>query len=164
LWGYEKHHCSWHSLSLDSPPDLWGTETDLWGSGKKTSADAVVAAKLAPRCVGVLVLESKIEADACRQAKKKGWRSIKMAASSFSQNPNGLPDRLFWKSIQGIFTIRWVEFKAPGGVLSPQQRLRIRELRDAGAIVAVCYSADAALDFLSAAEPGANWYDAAWDL
>jgi len=107
------------------------------------------------------VLESAIEAATVRQAKRKGWRAVKMVGGGFGGNANGYPDRLFWKGPP--FIVRWIEFKRPGGVLSAQQRRRIRELRDAGSVVAVCYSADSALAFLAAAE-GGNWYDAGWDL
>lgn len=68
------------------------------------------------------VRESKVERDACAEAKENGWLVYKLSGN------RGIPDRLFIKQGRVVF----IEFKAPGGTLRAQQVKRIKEIRGAG--------------------------------
>jgi len=104
-------------------------------------------------------LESAIEAEAVRRARKAGWLAIKNGGQG---NARGWPDRLFvfFGSLHA-----WIEFKRPGGKLTPLQEGKIALLRARKCHVAVCFSAEEAMDFLTAlARPGANYYPGAEGL
>jgi hypothetical protein len=68
--------------------------------------------------------ESQIEQRHRDIARKAGWRVYKIMRSS----PNGLPDRLYCRNRRFVL----MEWKKPNGVLSAQQKLRHKELREAG--------------------------------
>jgi len=70
------------------------------------------------------MLESQIERAVCKHAKSTGWLVFKFVSPSH----NGVPDRIFLKNGITIF----VEFKRPGGKLSPLQIHVIGQLRNAG--------------------------------
>ena len=59
-----------------------------------------------------------------RHARATGWLAWKMRI----EGRNGCPDFLMMKNGAAI----WMEFKSPTGSLSPQQHLRIKDLRDHG--------------------------------
>jgi len=65
--------------------------------------------------------ESFHEGKACQTAARAGWDNIKVLK-------RGWPDRLFWKNRAYL----WVEFKAPGKPLRPQQGYRARQLERQG--------------------------------
>ena len=75
------------------------------------------------------MLESRIEAAACKWARSAGWLTIKVGHSGF-------PDRIFIR--EGCHV--WIEFKQPGGRLSPLQRTRISQLMRENVPVYVCRS------------------------
>lgn len=68
--------------------------------------------------------ESEIEGNCISTASTWGWLHIKIARSHI----RGFPDDLFMRSGIGIF----VEFKDEGKPATKQQKLRHREIRDAG--------------------------------
>lgn len=67
--------------------------------------------------------ESDIEQEHRKIAKAAGWLVVKIMRAS----PNGFPDRLYAKNGRVVL----MEWKRPGGPVSPQQRLRHRELHKA---------------------------------
>jgi VRR-NUC domain len=73
------------------------------------------------------MLEQTIQTRLIRQFKSEGYYIIKLIRASKS----GYPDLLLLKD--GVAT--WVEVKAPGGRISPMQRLRAKELIKAGCVV-----------------------------
>lgn len=73
--------------------------------------------------------ESAIEKDACKWAVRNGWMAVKLQ----DLGNTGWPDRTFIKNGK----VLWVEFKAPGGRLSPKQRVRILAIRAHGGHVLV---------------------------
>ena len=106
-----------------------------------------------------MLLESEIEAEAVKRARRDGWLALKNGGQG---NARGWPDRLFMRKPQ-LYV--WIEFKRPGGKPTELQRKRIAELEGIGANVRVCYSADAALEFLDECQrPGRNYYPGAEDL
>lgn len=64
-----------------------------------------------------------------KHARRTGWLAWKMKI----EGRNGCPDFAMMKD--GL--ILWMEFKRPGGVLSAQQILRIKDLREHGFTVHV---------------------------
>jgi hypothetical protein len=72
-------------------------------------------------------LEKDIEADGVAWAYSQGWWSCKFT----SPNLRGVPDRLFIRRGKHVF----VEVKRPGEEPTPQQQLRAREMKLAGAEV-----------------------------
>lgn len=69
-------------------------------------------------------LESDNTSKAHDWAKLRGWWTCKLESPTF----NGVPDRVYVR--RGV--VRFVEWKKPGGdgVLSAQQKKRIKELTD----------------------------------
>ena len=65
-------------------------------------------------------LEKHIEATVCKHAESLGARQYKFSA----EHDKGMPDRIFFYRHRAWF----VEFKRPGGTLSPAQSARLREL------------------------------------
>ena len=74
-------------------------------------------------------LESDIEGDAIKYAKRLGWWVAKFT----SPGRRGVPDRVFIRN--GV--VMFIEFKRLGEPLRTQQAKRIREMREHGAIVHV---------------------------
>jgi hypothetical protein len=104
-------------------------------------------------------LESAIEAAACRRARAAGWAAIKQGGPG---NARGWPDRLF---INEDALHVWIEFKRPGGKLTPLQEGKIADLQRRNCHVRVCFSADEAMDFLNeVSRPGSNFYPGAEGL
>jgi hypothetical protein len=67
--------------------------------------------------------ESDIEQRHRQDAIASGWMVVKIMRAS----PSGFPDRLYFKDARTVV----IEWKRPdGGVLSAQQKLRIKELRN----------------------------------
>jgi len=77
-------------------------------------------------------LESDIERRHRQEATIAGWFVEKIMACA----RNGFPDRFYAKEGRVVL----IEWKRVGQRLTPQQRLRHDELRDAGVEVYVCYS------------------------
>lgn len=77
------------------------------------------------------MLERQVENPVVDYAKKQGMKVRKMNGQGF----NHWPDRLFLGE-EGLSF--WVEFKRPGGVLSPGQEIMIDDLRRMGHRVYVC--------------------------
>lgn len=73
--------------------------------------------------------ESALERKDRGRAKADGWFVEKVMKTG----RNGFPDRFYAKGGRVVL----MEWKRPGGVLSPQQELRIAELRAAGVEVYV---------------------------
>ena len=71
--------------------------------------------------------ESKIERDICNYAEQRGWLQFK----TVTPGKKGFPDRLFLR--KGMYV--HIEVKKYGETPNPQQDLRHRELRQAGAKV-----------------------------
>lgn len=69
--------------------------------------------------------EAQIERYASRQIRSAGGMAVKLT----SRGQRGWPDRLFLMPGGLVF---FVEFKAPGGVLSVQQRLKLNGLSALG--------------------------------
>jgi hypothetical protein len=69
--------------------------------------------------------ESALERRCCALARRGGWLVYKWPAGG------GVPDRIFLRAGRVVF----VEFKSKRGRPSPQQRLRLAEMTDAGAEV-----------------------------
>lgn len=106
-----------------------------------------------------MLLESEIEAEAVKRAKKDGWLALKNGGQG---NMRGWPDRLFMHD-GPIYA--WVEFKRPGGKTTALQEKRIAELLGIGASVRVCFSADEAMGFLNECRwRSHNYYPGAEDL
>ena len=97
-------------------------------------------------------LESRIEARAVKEARKRGWLAFKMGLWSA-----GWPDRLFVR--MGTYT--WIEFKRPGKEPTPLQTKRHTELRQQGATVHVC---DTWKDAIAVLDRSTNYYPGAEDL
>jgi len=85
--------------------------------------------------------EASIESSAVTKIKKLGVLSRKMNGMGF----RGWPDRLFL--IPGGCPV-FIEFKRPGGKLTPLQAFIIDRLRDCDYLVWVCYSAEEALNII----------------
>lgn len=83
--------------------------------------------------------ESKVERDACSEAKENGWLVYKLTGH------RGIPDRLFIRRGRVVF----IEFKAPGQKPTAQQRKRIKEMCDAGVEAYVSDSTEGARRILS---------------
>jgi hypothetical protein len=66
------------------------------------------------------VKESAIEANVNKYAKSRGWLVFKFV----SPNERGVPDRMYIKEGRMFF----IEFKAPGKLLTPLQRVRRKQL------------------------------------
>lgn len=75
-------------------------------------------------------LESGIQAKGREYAVLRGWWCIKVETHSM----NGVPDFLYLR--RGVYI--WIEWKKPGEDLRPIQVIRIREMREHGAVVHVC--------------------------
>jgi len=106
-----------------------------------------------------MLLESDIEAEAVKRAKRAGWLALKNGGQG---NMRGWPDRLFMHAVE-LYV--WIEFKRPGGKTTALQEKRIAELREIGANVRVCFSADAAMAFLEEClRRRHNYYPGAEDL
>lgn len=86
------------------------------------------------------LLESEIEKPACAYAESRGWWESKYV----SPGKRAVPDRLFIRRARVIF----IEFKRPGEDLRPQQKKRIREMREHGAEVFVCDNLEYAKEIL----------------
>lgn len=86
------------------------------------------------------MLEKDIERKCIDYAESRGWWQIKIMRAS----KNGFPDR---ELIRNGRTIR-IEFKKPGGVLSPQQVKRIGEIREHGGEVFVIDNFSDAMEIL----------------
>lgn len=84
------------------------------------------------------MLESALEKKAVEKAKKRGWHSMKAGQ-------NGKPDRLFWSHR----TYTWVELKIWPNTPTPLQERKIRELKDQGEAVYVCYTVEEVLAALA---------------
>ena len=77
-------------------------------------------------------LESSIERAVAEYGKRTGWVSIKLSTSG-PRGAAGWPDRLFLRGGQAVF----IEFKRPGGKVTPLQASRHTQLLDAGCFVFV---------------------------
>lgn len=75
------------------------------------------------------VLEREVEKPAKDYAEQYGW----WVAKFVSPGRRGVPDDVFIRDGRVLF----IEFKRPGKDLRPQQRKRIREMREHGAEVHV---------------------------
>jgi hypothetical protein len=73
------------------------------------------------------VRESYIERETCKLLAQAGAVCVKVGV-------DGYPDRLI---LLGPGRHMWIEFKQPGGVLRPNQVLRIRQLQARGDLVNV---------------------------
>ena len=78
--------------------------------------------------------EKKVEQRLVRKVKEQGGLCLKWVAPGTT----GVPDRLVFLRGQ----VHLVELKDPKGVLSPRQRLMIKELSELGITVAVLSSID----------------------
>lgn len=84
-------------------------------------------------------LESNIERAACaRIVKELRVHSVKFNTLG---SDTGYPDRIFW--LPGGKPVL-IEFKRPGGKISPKQQYQIDRLKKLGYIVEVCYSEEEA--------------------
>ena len=83
------------------------------------------------------------EADITRTVRQyleyRGWRAVRINAGPFGKR--GLPDFCFLHYSRRL--IVWIEFKGPGGRLSPEQSAWIEEERRHGATVLVVKDIDA---------------------
>jgi hypothetical protein len=104
-------------------------------------------------------LESAIEAEAVRRARRDGWLAIKQGGA-MTGNKRGWPDRLFIRLGVYIF----VEFKRPGNSLTLIQEKRHAELREQLCAVYVCWSADECDEYLRRERPGSNYFPGCEDL
>lgn len=91
-----------------------------------------------------MTAESQIEGAVCRHAQRIGMSSHKWKGV----NEKGLPDRIF--IIPGPIA-HWfaVEFKKPGGVLSPSQKRKIKKFRSMGVHVYTCCTIDMGVSILN---------------
>lgn len=80
------------------------------------------------------MLESVLERKAIKKAKDRGWHTMKAGQ-------NGKPDRLFWQ--RRVYA--WVELKIWPNKPTPLQERKIRELKDQGEAVYVCYTVEEVL-------------------
>jgi hypothetical protein len=85
--------------------------------------------------------ESLIERKCCQWAKGNGWLVYKFVSPSQS----GVPDRLFIRAGLVVF----VEFKATGEQLRPQQQRVIDKMREQGATVHVIDSVEGFINVMS---------------
>ena len=90
------------------------------------------------------MLEADIEKKACHAAKAAGWLAYKFS----SPGKRSVPDRLFCKNGMAVF----IEFKRPGGYLTPKQQFEIDKLQKAGFTATCCWSVNEAMSVLQAAE------------
>lgn len=86
------------------------------------------------------VLEKDIERAACEWARSQGWLVYKFT----SPNRRSVPDRLFLRDGKVVF----IEFKRPGGKLTPMQEREIRKLQQAGVAAEVAFSLEDAQAWL----------------
>lgn len=82
------------------------------------------------------MLEKDIEARARAWAISEGWLVYKFVSPA----TRSVPDRVFIRDGRVVF----IEFKRPGGALTPGQTREIARMRRAGAEVHVCYSVEEA--------------------
>lgn len=80
------------------------------------------------------MLERDVEKKVCAYAKEKGWMPFKFV----SPGNAGVPDRLFLRDGKVIF----IEFKAPGKISTPIQRVQQDRIRRLGFEVYVCDSVE----------------------
>ena len=85
----------------------------------------------------VTMRESTIEKKVCAYWKNRGWVPIKFA----SPGTAGAPDRVFVGFGQSVF----VEFKVPGGRLSPGQKAFHAMMENAGLYVYIVNSIEAGM-------------------
>jgi hypothetical protein len=104
-------------------------------------------------------LESAIEAEAVRRARRDDWLAIKQGGA-MTGNKRGWPDRLFVRL--GVYV--FVEFKRPGNNLTPTQEKRHEELREQMCLVYTCWSADECMAYLGQARNGRNYFPGCEDL
>jgi len=88
-----------------------------------------------------MILERDIEAKVVRWARAKGIMVTKLQGIG----NKSMPDRIFW--IPGGRPVL-IEFKRPGGKLTPLQTLAIEALEKAGYLVTVFDNADDAIAYL----------------
>jgi len=74
-------------------------------------------------------LEREVERPAKQFAKQQGWWLAKFVSPGL----RGVPDDVFIRDGR----VLWIEFKRPGKDLRPQQKKRVREMREHGAEVHV---------------------------
>ena len=77
------------------------------------------------------MLESQVQSKLIKKLESDGWYVVKLIRT----NKNGIPDLVCFKG--GEF--KFVEVKREGGVLSPLQKYRIKELTDKNFNVEVVY-------------------------
>lgn len=87
-----------------------------------------------------LELESKVEADICAYAQRRGWWASKFVAPG----QTGVPDRLFIRRGRHVF----IEVKRPGEEPTPKQYAKHDEMRVYGAEVHWVDSLDDAMEIL----------------
>ena len=90
---------------------------------------------------GLIMLESKIEKDSVKEAKKHGWYSFKV----LSQLNKGLPDRAFIKNGKTVY----IEYKQPGKKPKPLQSKVHQIFSDYGVKVHIATSAEETMEILN---------------
>ncbi len=93
--------------------------------------------------------EARLQAQCIRMARKAGCLAYKVVAVGYV----GFPDTLIVFRDRGIVL---VEFKQPGGRLRPQQRRRIKQLKEYGVTVYVCDAFEEFKRILERHKPGAG--------
>lgn len=88
------------------------------------------------------MLESKIEKDSVKEAKKHGWYSFKV----LSQLNKGLPDRAFLKDGHTVY----IEYKQQGKLPTALQSRIHRDFAEHGVTVYVCTSVNETMEVLNA--------------
>jgi hypothetical protein len=101
------------------------------------------------------VLESQIERRHRQIARRAGWFVEKLLQTSMG----GFPDRFYAKDGRVVL----LEWKRPGGKVTPQQRLRHEQLRRAGVEVHVVRSLDEANGILQLEDRGGSDADTSAD-
>lgn len=85
-------------------------------------------------------LEKDIERKACAWAREQGWIVYKFT----SPQRRSVPDRIFLRNGRTVF----IEFKRPGGRLTPMQARELRKLQQAGFQAEVAWSVEDAKAWL----------------
>jgi len=87
------------------------------------------------------MLESKIEKDSVKEAKKHGWLSYKL----LSQLNKGLPDRIYIKNGKTIY----IEYKQPGKTVTALQAKVHKTFNEYGVNVHVVTSVNETMEILN---------------
>ena len=87
------------------------------------------------------MLESKIESDSVKEAKKHGWWGIKFLSTLFK----GLPDRLF----VGHGAVVFIEYKQPGKLPTKLQSKVHEMFKQHGITVHIAHSVNETMEILN---------------